>query len=65
MSAPVQTRASVVQGRYRVGSSALVDLDVGSLADGSGTVETRCGRCRVGNFCLRQEAIRVEMYGLG
>ena len=65
MSAPVWNRASVVQGRYRVGSLDLVDLDVGSLADGSETVETRCGRCRVGNFCLRQEAIRVETCGLG
>lgn len=42
----------MVQGRYRVDSLDLADLDVGSLADGSESVETRCGRCRVGNFCL-------------
>jgi len=40
----------VVQGRYRVGSLELVDLDVGSPADGSEVVETRCDWCRVGNF---------------
>ena len=55
----------MVQGRSRVGSLDLADLDVASLADGSESVETRCGRCRVGNFYCRQEAIRVEMYGLG
>lgn len=54
----------MVQGRYRVGSLDLADMDVGSLADGSEGVEARCGRCRVGNFCLRQEAICVEMCGL-
>lgn len=36
MSAPVQTRARVVQGRYRVGSLDLVDLDVDSPAGGFG-----------------------------
>lgn len=51
----------MVQGRYRVGSLDLVDLDVGSLTDGSEVVETRCGECRVGNFRLRQEAICIEM----
>ena len=40
----------MVQGRYRVGSSDLVDLDVGSLADGSEVAETIRGWCRVGNF---------------
>jgi hypothetical protein len=40
MSAPVRDGARVVQGRYRVGSLDLVDLDVGSLADGSEVVET-------------------------
>ena len=65
MLAPVQTRARVVQGRYRVGSLDLVDLDVGSLADGSESVKTRCGRCRVGNLYHRQEATRVETCGLG
>lgn len=55
----------MVQGRYRVGSLDLADLDVGLLADGSESVETRCGRYRVGNFYHRQEAIRVEMCGLG
>jgi hypothetical protein len=54
----------VVQGRCRVGSLDLVDLDVGFLADGSESVKTRCRRCRVGNFCLRQEAICVEVCGL-
>ena len=34
MSAPGQTRARVVQGRYRVGILDLVDLDVDSLAGG-------------------------------
>lgn len=55
----------MVQGRYRVGSLDLVDLDVDSLADGSESVETRCERCRVGNFYHHQEAIRVERCGLG
>jgi hypothetical protein len=48
MSAPVQARVSGVQGRYRVGSLDLVDLEVDSPAGGSDTVETRCERCRVG-----------------
>ena len=65
MSAPVQNRARVVQGTYRVGSLRLVDMDVGSLADGSETVEMKGERCRVGNFYLCQDAIRVAMRGLG
>jgi len=48
MSAPVQARVRRVQGRYRVGSLDLVDLEVDSPAGGSDTVETRCERCRVG-----------------
>lgn len=48
MSAPVQARVRGVQGRYRVGSLDLVDLEVDSPAGGSDTVETRCERCRVG-----------------
>lgn len=55
----------MVQGRYRVGSLDFVDLDVGSLTDGSEVVETKCEECRVGNFCLRQEVIRTELCGLG
>ena len=40
----------MVQGRYRVGSLDLFDLDVGSLPDGSEVVETGCDWCRVGSF---------------
>jgi len=65
MSAPVYSGARVVQGRCRVGSLYLVDLDVGSPADGSETVELRCDCCRVDNFCSCQEANRVEMCSLG
>lgn len=35
MSAPVQARVRGVQGRYRVGSLDLVDLEVDSPAGGS------------------------------
>lgn len=48
MSAPVQARVRGVQGRSRVGSLDLADLEVDSAAGGSDTVETRCERCRVG-----------------
>lgn len=57
MSAPVQARVRGVQGRYRVGSLDLVDLEVDSPAGGSDTVETRCERCRVGS---RVSRIRVS-----
>jgi len=65
MLASVRTRSRLVQVRYRVGGLDLVDLDVGSLADGSQSFGTRWEWCRVGNFCLCQDAIRVEMCGLG
>lgn len=55
----------MVQGRYRVGSLDLVDLDVGSPAHGSESVGARCGRRRVGNFYLCQKATGAEMCGLG
>lgn len=60
MSAPVQTKVRAVQGRSRVGSLDLIDLEVDSPAGGSDTVETRCERCRVGQFCRRQVAIRTR-----
>lgn len=55
----------MVQVRYRVGGLDLVDLDVGSPADGSQGFGTRWEWCRVGNFCLCQDAICIRMCGLG